>query len=195
MAHGSAEHKLHFKYLGSMQEHTAQQDKELGTRLRSAGVAFHKLYRRVFKIRSVSLVTKMRIYKTVVVPALIYGAAESWAPTQAQEQQLDVFNTTCLRRILGVRRGPGMMSNDRLYSITGQTPISQWLRMHRLRWLGHVARMPDSSNVKRLLFATACMQDDHAPVKRRGAPHTCPCLFNGFEPADQETGKIPHSCV
>jgi len=164
---GQVEHVDEFRYLGSIQHSTAQQDKELSTRIQQAGFAFHELYRRVFSDRGVTLATKMRIYKAVVVPTLLYGGAESWAPTRAQQHQLDVFNNNCLRRILHERLGVDVMSNARLYEVTRQPSISSLLSMHRLRWLGHMGRMHDSSSVKRLLFATAPAPLGHPALPRR----------------------------
>ena len=111
----------------------------------------------------------------MVIPTLLYGAAESWALGQAQMDRLDAFNATCLRRILGVQhRHPTMMRNVEVYAATKQPAISDLLRKHRLRWLGHVARMQDSTAVKQLLFSTASRVGParQAGVQRRvqGAP-------------------------
>jgi hypothetical protein len=155
-----------FSYLGSIAEANCQQEREINKRLRTAGVAFNQLQRRVFAARGVSLATKMAIYKSTVVPALLYGAAETWAPTAAQLQRLDVFNTSCLRRITHMRRDSGM-SNVQLYKMTGQPAISILLRAHRMRWLGHVARSSDGAAVKQLLFAHQIPGMAH----QRGRPH------------------------
>ena len=165
---GQIQHVNEFRYLGSIHQDSVQQDTELSTRIRQAGVAFHDLQRKVFSDRGVSLTSKMRIYKAIVVPILIYGAAESWAPTRAQQHQLDVFNNTCLRRILHERLGPEVISNADLYARTHQPAISALLRTHRLRWLGHMGRMPDTSSVKRLLFATVPAPEGQQAVARRG---------------------------
>ena len=152
---GQVKHVDHFRYLGSVVAASGQQERELCRRQQLAGVAFHQLRHKVFDIRGITLKTKMKMYKAVVVPTLLYGGAESWAPTQAQLQSLDACNTTWLRRMLHIRRGPHMMSNAQLHALTKQLPISDLLCRHRLRWLGHAARMPDNSSVKRLLHATA----------------------------------------
>jgi len=152
---GRVAHVDHFRYLGSIQEDTAQQERDISARINQAGAAFHHLQTRVFADRGVSLSTKMRLYKAIVVPTLIYGGAQGWAPTHSQRQRLDAFNTTCLRRLLRLRREPEMMSNEQLYDITRQPSITSLLRQHRMRWLGHVSRMQDGTAVKQLLFATA----------------------------------------
>jgi len=170
LQHGQVKWSTHFRCLGSIVEHTVQQQREIDTRIRMAGLAFRNLNASVFKHHGVALATKMRLYKAIVVPTLIYGGAETWALTQAQEQQLDVFNTSCLRRILGIRLGPDVISNADLYARCDQAPISALLRAHRLRWLGHVARMdPASSTVHQLLFAKA---PSHHNGRGRGAPQT-----------------------
>ena len=152
-----------FKYLGSIMEDSASQDRELNKRIQLASVAFHRLSHQVFKHYGVTLVTKMKIYKAIVVPTLLYGGAESWAPTETQLHSLNVCNTTLLRRILHIRRGPHMMSNAQMYALTKQPAIDILLKKHRLQWLGHVERMADHSSVKCLLHATA-----PAPVMHGG---------------------------
>jgi len=156
LQHGQVAFCEEFCYIGGTQAGDGSLGPEMGRRLRLAGRAFQQLRKRVFSSAGASLRTRMAIYKAIVVPTLLYGAPESWAPTSSQLQELDVFNSTCLRSIIGAtRRHPDMLSNAELYRITGQAAISEALSERRLRWLGHVARKPDSSAVKQLLFATA----------------------------------------
>ncbi len=164
-----------FKYLGSTVSADGSQEREINRRLGLAAAAFYQLQPRVLGSRHVSLSAKIAIYQTVVLPTLLYGAAESWALTAVQLQRLEVFHTTCLRRMLGVRRphaapqpdGAGrplmQVSNAELFERTGQQPISTRLRKSRLQWLGHLARMGDSRIAKQLLFA------HEVPGARRGA--------------------------
>jgi hypothetical protein len=145
-----------FCYLGGVQDAGGSLDSELGRRLRAAGAHWHWISKRVCRAPGVSLNTKMALYKAFVVPSLLYGGAESWAPTDSQLHQLDTFNTSCLRSLLGAsRRHPSMLSNEEVYRLTGMPQASALLRKHRMRWLGHVARMPDAAVSKQLLFAKA----------------------------------------
>jgi hypothetical protein len=156
LAQGSVDLCSKFTYLGSTAAATGSQEAEISKRLQMAGNAFFKLKKRVLHASGVSLNTKMRIYKAIVVPTLLYGAAECWAPTLDQLRQLDSFNNNCLRSILQCpRRHRDMISNEELHARTRQPPISSLLRKHRLTWLGHVARKPDTCALKQLLFATA----------------------------------------
>jgi hypothetical protein len=125
---------------------------ELGRRLGAAGDAFTRLRGKFLSDQSIALSARMQVYKAAVVPILIYGAAESWAPSAAQLARLDTFNTSCLRRILGISR-LARLTNEELYAASGQPAISDLLRTHRLRWLGHVARQPATAPTQQLLHA------------------------------------------
>jgi hypothetical protein len=147
-------HEHQFCYLGGVQEAGGSLEPELGRRLKAAGLHWHWIRKRVCRAPGVSLKTKMALYKAFVVPSLLYGGAESWAPTDSQLHQLDTFNASCLRSLLGAsRRHPSMLSNDEVYRSTSMPQVSVLLRKHRMRWLGHVARMPDTDVTKQLLFA------------------------------------------
>ena len=163
-----------FSYLGSIITSVVDKEAEVTRRLCMAGALFRSLMAGVFSTRGVSRMSKVLIYKAMVVPTLLYGAAESWSLSMGQAARLDVFNTTCLRRIMGVRRGPGMMSNEALFAATNMPSISALLNVHRLRWLGHMARRPDICMLKQLLFATAACNQAASTraVSKRGRRST-----------------------
>jgi hypothetical protein len=155
LAGGTVKADTQFRYLGSLMVQSGAVEQELNRRLSLAGMQVSSLRTRVFLDRGVSLSTKLRIYKAVVLPTLLYGAAESWALTEKQQRRLDVFHNNCLRTMLGVRlRGAGSMSNAQLWAETGSGQLRLLLRMYRLRWLGHIGRMRDDNPVKQLLFST-----------------------------------------
>lgn len=143
---------FHFKYLGSTMDCTAAPERELNSRLCQAGGAFRQLGPRVFSSRAVRLSVKVQIYKTIVVPILIYAAAESWALTAAQLQRLSVFHTTCARRMLGISRLEGV-SNVVVLARCGMRSMSDILQEHRMRWLGHMGRMDAARWPRQALFA------------------------------------------
>lgn len=155
LAGGTVKTNTEFRYLGSLTVHSGQVEQELSRRLSLAGLVVSSLRTRVFLDRGVSLSSKLRIYKAVVLPTLLYGAAESWALTEKQLRRLDVFHNNCLRTMLGVRlRDASSISNRQLYAETASGQLRLLLRMHRLRWLGHVGRMREDNPVKQLMFST-----------------------------------------
>ena len=87
----------------------------------------------------VGLGAKLKFYKSLVLPRLMYGAAESWALTEAQGAQLETFHNGCLRQMMGLHRGPDGPSTAELLARTGQANMADHMRRHRVRWLGHAA--------------------------------------------------------
>ena len=55
--------------------------------------------------------------------------------------------------MMGRYRGTGGPSTAELLDVIGQRPISQLLSCHRVRWLGHAARKPETAIVNQLLHA------------------------------------------
>ena len=72
---------------------------------------------------------------------LTYGC-EIWNTAQVQTRKLESFHQYCLRRILRVRWFHRVRNEDvlRRASITALTDI---IATKRLRWFGHVSRMPE----------------------------------------------------
>ena len=157
----------HFKYLGSITQGNGGQDREIQSRINAASQVFRSLKKSVFTSNHVDLNSKLHFYSCLVLSRLMYGAAESWALTGSQAAQLEAFHNSCMRRMMGRYRGTGGPSTAELLDGTGQMPISQLLSRHRVRWLGHAARKPETTIVNQLLHA------DYIPGRPRpvGRPH------------------------
>jgi hypothetical protein len=63
---------------------------------------------------------KIKIYKTVILPVVLYGC-ETWALTLGKEHRLKVFENRGLRKIFGPKREEDgswrKLHNDELYSL------------------------------------------------------------------------------
>ena len=121
----------------------------------SGSKAFGALRKSVFLDKSLSLVTKWRLYNACVLSVLLYGS-ECWIPLRKHEKKMNSFHHRCVRTILGI-------SNRQQWSerITMQEVRRRWgdeelvaekVRKRRLEWLGHVARMPNHRLPKTMLF-------------------------------------------
>ena len=73
----------------------------------------------------------------------------SWALLSTQATQLETFRNSCMHRIMGRYRGTGDPSTAELLDVTGQVSITQLLRRHRVRWLGHAPRKPRKKTGRR----------------------------------------------
>ncbi|CAG9837638.1 unnamed protein product [Diabrotica balteata] len=82
------------------------------------------------KFKSLTRTSKIRIYKTVIGPVLMYGC-ETWTLTKETERKLRCFKRKILRRVFGPYRD-----------------IVQEIKSQRLGWAGHVYRLPNNRLVK-----------------------------------------------
>jgi hypothetical protein len=92
----------------------------------------------------------MRIYKTIILPVILYGC-EIWSPTLREEHSLRVFENKVLRRIFGPKRGWRKLHNEELRDLYSSPSVIRIITSRRMRWAGHVARMGEKRNAYRLL--------------------------------------------
>ncbi len=103
----------------------------------------------IWRCRYLCLQTKIRVFKSLVLPVLLYGY-ETWTLNRDLERRLDVFGTKCLRRIMGYRWND-FVSNQRLLHETGSRSVASIVRECQLRLYGHVPRLPDVDPAHRFL--------------------------------------------
>ena len=151
--------KLHFcqnfKYLGSKVEKRQGCVQEITYRLDKARKAFWSLARHVWDVKQLSLAVKLQVYRACVLSVLLYGA-ESWTTTFLCRRKLETFHMKCLRKISQVTildQEQKHLNNDALRAFLGVPSIRCLVTQARLRWLGHLARMPAERLPKQMLFA------------------------------------------
>ena len=88
------------------------------------------------------------VYRALVVSVLLYGY-EARSTTLADRRRLDVFDMRCQRHLLRVF-WQQHVSNRNIRERTKQSTASSLLRQRRLRWFGHLHRMPSSLPVRRV---------------------------------------------
>jgi hypothetical protein len=128
-----------FVYLGSKVTTDGDCDQDVNTRINKDNQAFAML-RPIWRTTSLSIHTKIKIFKSSVLSVLLYGS-ECWKTTTAVEQKLELFQNKCLRRILKIF-WLNTISKEELLRRTGVDSIQETIRKRRWRWLGHVCRMP-----------------------------------------------------
>jgi hypothetical protein len=85
---------------------------------------------------------KVKIYKTIILPVVLYGC-ETWSPTLREEHRLMVFENRVLRRIFGPKRDEVTGKRRKLYSgelhnFYSSPDIIMQIKSRRTRWAGHV---------------------------------------------------------
>jgi hypothetical protein len=103
--------------------------------------------------RLISKNLKIKIYKTVILPVVLYGC-ETWSLTLREEHRLRVFENKVLR-IFGPKREEDgswrKLHNDELHSLYSSPNIVSVIKSRRMRWAGHVACMEEGRGVYRVL--------------------------------------------
>jgi hypothetical protein len=97
---------------------------------------------------------KIKVYKTVILPLVLYGC-ETWSLTLGEEHRLRVFENRVLRKIFGPKREEDgswrKLHNDELHDLYSSPNIVRVIKSRRIRWAGHVACMGEGSGVYSVL--------------------------------------------
>ncbi|KAJ4445627.1 hypothetical protein ANN_12309 [Periplaneta americana] len=146
--------KEKFKYPGATVTNINDTREEIKHRINMGNVCYYS----VEKLLSSSLLSKnlkVRIYKTIILPVVLYGC-ETWTLTLREEHRLRVFENKVLRKIFGAKRDEvtgewRKLHNTELHELYSSPDIIRNIKSRRLRWAGHVARMGESRNAYRVL--------------------------------------------
>jgi hypothetical protein len=95
-----------FKYLGTTLTYQNDIHNEIKSRLNSEA-CYHSV-QSLLSSRLISKNLKIKIYKTVILPVLLYGC-ETWSLTLGEEHRLGVFENRVLRKIFGHKREEDML--------------------------------------------------------------------------------------
>ena len=140
-----------FTYLGSVVYSSASCEADIDRRLCLAHGAMNSLKKTVWRSRYLSMGTKVRVFRSLVLPVLLYGC-EAWTLSVGLNNRLDVFQTSSLRRIFGLRWSD-FVSNAALLRRSGMRTVSCMIRQRRLRTYGHLARFSEDDPAHQILKA------------------------------------------
>ncbi|GFW70625.1 uncharacterized protein TNCV_1624571 [Trichonephila clavipes] len=120
-----------------------------------------------FKSKFISRKTKLRLYKTLILPVLLY-ASETWTLNLETIRALETFERKALRTIFGPVKDQGcwrIRYNFELYIYSSklyiayrlykEPQVTQVIRSNRLRWLGHIWRSPENNQTRAYTFKNA----------------------------------------
>nr|VZI38067.1 unnamed protein product [Spirometra erinaceieuropaei] len=92
-----------FLYLGSILSGNTKIDDEVANGISKASQTFGRLVSTVWNPHGLQLSTKLKMYKAVILPPLLYGA-QTWTVCARQARRLNHFHPSCLRRILRLNK-------------------------------------------------------------------------------------------
>jgi hypothetical protein len=126
---------------------------EVKSRLNSVNACYHSV-QSLLSSRLLSRNVKVKMYKTIILPAVLYGC-ETWSLTLREAHRLRVFENRVLRRIFGPMRGEvtgewRKLQSEELHNLYSSPDIRQ-VKSRVMRWAGHVARMGEERKVYKVL--------------------------------------------
>ena len=131
-----------FTYLGSVQTEECNSLKEVKVRIAKSTSALSRL-RKVWRDSSLSLTTKLRLLRALVLSVFLYGA-ESWTLNADIEKRINAFEMNCYRRLLQVHWTSHTTNAEvwtRVTELGG--PVERFIdvvKRKKLTWFGHVMR-------------------------------------------------------
>ena len=98
----------------------------------------------------IRLDTKLKLYRLVVLPTLLY-ACETWTVYQQHAKRLNHFHTSCLRKLLKIK-WQDRIPDTEVLKRPGMQSVHTLLKSAQLSWTGHVTRMPGELLPKKTLY-------------------------------------------
>ena len=97
----------------------------------------------IFKIRDITLPTKVHLVKAMVYPVVMYGC-ESWAIRKAEHRRTDAFELWCWRRLLRVPWTARGSNQSILKEISPECSLGGLMLKLKLQYFGHLMWRTDS---------------------------------------------------
>jgi hypothetical protein len=109
---------------------------EIKRRLNSGNACYHSV-QNLLSSHLLSKNVKVRIYKTIILPVVLYGC-ETWSVIVREEHKLRVFENRVLRRIFGTKRdrvtgGWRKLHNEELHNLYSSPSIIKIIKSRRMR--------------------------------------------------------------
>jgi hypothetical protein len=128
-----------FKYLGSIFAEDDRMDREIEARTQSANAVLHQISP-LLQHANIPMTTKARLINSTFIPSLTYQC-QTWTLNKAQKQKITTTEMKCLRRAAG-KTIRDKIRNEEIRKVVGATPVNDFINQQRIRWFGHLVRMP-----------------------------------------------------
>jgi hypothetical protein len=149
-----------FSYLGDKIQANGGAQEAVRNRIRVAWSKWREVASLLVK-KEIAIKNRAIAYKIYIRSSLIYGS-ETWALTESDKAALNRTELKMLRWMMG--NSSYDKSEKYIREVTNVESIVEIITQHRLKWFGHVSRMPDQSWIKKCLYMNI------AGKRERGRP-------------------------
>lgn len=194
-AEGGGKYKIEkvkeFEYLGAIMTNKNEEEVEINRRVMKGSKAVGTLSK-LWKSKDLSRAAKVRIYRTVIRPTVLYGC-ETWVLTKKEELKLDIWERKILRKIFGgVKVSEEQWrkrTNQEVKDMYRYPIITRSIRAQRARWLGHIERMSEERHAKRALT------EGMGGKRRRGRPKKkwLEAVLEDVRPVEENWKRMAHN--
>ena len=95
---------------------------------------------KIWKNKSLSTVTKLRVIKTLVWPVMSYGC-KAWTLKLEEEKRIQAFENECIKNLLRIPWTKLMTTEQNKMAGTEGDLLSH-IKSRKLRYFGHIMRLP-----------------------------------------------------
>jgi len=95
--------------------------------------------------------TKLKLYNTCILPIFLYDS-DCWVISKMDARKIDALDQWCLRLLLGIKWYQ-FVRNDDVWRLTKQPKLTAIIQSCQLTLFGHIMRMDDNADAKRILLA------------------------------------------
>ena len=121
-------------------------NKEDNNRRKQLACETFNIYKPALCSNKISFKLRIRVFQAFISSIFLYNS-ELWSLSKAQNNKLDVFQRIFLRQIIRNRR----ISNNEIYKLCNIEPWSNEIKRRRLKWFGHLVRLPENAPAKQAL--------------------------------------------
>ena len=146
-----------FRYLGDevKYDEPSTGDAEIDLRINIAQAKFYEIIKKLTNFK-IHLSTRVMIFNSLVRSRLTYSC-QTWNLSEVQMQRINSIYISMLRKLVrnGCKRDEqfrNVMTNHEILQRCKTSDIQSFVLKQQTSYLGHLARQPNTSLTKRLLF-------------------------------------------
>ena len=140
-----------FVYLGSLIHSSTRSTCDISRRSAITRAAMQSLENQIWRSQF-AISTKLKLYNTCILPIFLYGS-DCLAISKTYACKINALDQWCLRMLLGIKWYQ-FVRHDDVRKLTKQPKLTAIIQSCRLTLFGHIMRMDDNADAKRILLAS-----------------------------------------